>query len=321
MGTVMRSPFPRRGFGMIELLVVLAIIAILLALLLPAVQKVREAAARTQCVNNLKQLGLAVHNFESTFKRMPPLYGGSNGTTVVNSLKFPKIWGSTQVFLLPYIEQDNLYKKMAVGSPADFDPNLNGALNNPVLTYVCPADPSMTDGIASGGILGGSSYAVNAQVFAPLADERIEGGAMFPAVKANFTDRGSSLARLQDGTSNIILFTHTYALCGDSQGSAWGYGGGIGNVPSPVDTYQPWSRASYLKQTYRTAKNAAPFQNQPHPYTTKCVVTDPATPHANAMIVVLGDASVRSVMPTLSADTWNKACMPNDGNPLGRDWN
>ena len=178
----------------------------------------------------------------------------------------------------------------------------------------------MKDGIVNGGLLGGSSYAVNAQVFAPLTDENITGGAMYPANKANFTDRGMTIARIMDGSSNTIMFTHTYALCGDSQGSVWGYGAGVGKAPSAADTYQPWSRASYLKQTFLTAKNAPAFQNQPTPYAKKCVVTDPATPHANAMVVLLGDASVRTVAPTISADTWNKACLPNDGNPLGPDW-
>src|SRR5215468_10203317 len=116
----------RQGFTLIELLVVIAIIAILIALLVPAVQKVREAAARTQCTNNLKQIGLGCHNFESTFKRLPPLYGGANPgqTTQGASQKFNSIWGSTHVFLLPYIEMDNLYKKITNtgATPPTVDP-------------------------------------------------------------------------------------------------------------------------------------------------------------------------------------------------------
>src|SRR5580765_8994963 len=115
-------PKRRSGFTLIELLVVIAIIAILIALLVPAVQKVRDAAARTQCTNNLKQIGLGCHNFEGTFKRLPPLYGGSANGTTGASLKFPRTYGSTHVFLLPYVEQDNLYKKMATGSPPTYDP-------------------------------------------------------------------------------------------------------------------------------------------------------------------------------------------------------
>src|SRR5476649_2591575 len=105
--------YSRRGFTLIELLVVIAIIAILIALLVPAVQKVREAAARTQCISNIKQIGMGCHNFESTFKRLPPLYGGTKDPRVANSQKFPNHWGSTHVFILPFLEQDNLYKSMA----------------------------------------------------------------------------------------------------------------------------------------------------------------------------------------------------------------
>jgi prepilin-type N-terminal cleavage/methylation domain-containing protein len=317
----LRNHIKRRGFTLIELLVVIAIIAILIALLVPAVQKVREAAARTQCTNNLKQIGLGCHNFESTFKRLPPLYGGNKDGA---SLKFPNVWGSTTVFLLPYIEQDNLYKKMAVGNPVAYDPKQGGtptAQNSSVPTYTCPADPSMSDGIVNGGTLGGSSYAANAQVFAPLVDETITGGGLMQAGgKPNYCDRGAPLSRLGDGTSNIILFTHAYALCG-SAGSAWGYGTGVNGAPATTLNFQPWSRASYCKQTSMTKTTAQPFQNQPNPYTSACVPTDPATPHSSAMMVVLGDASVRSVVPSIGVDTWNKACLPNDGNVLPADWN
>jgi prepilin-type N-terminal cleavage/methylation domain-containing protein len=321
VGTLPQGHIKRRGFTLIELLVVIAIIAILIALLVPAVQKVREAAARTQCTNNLKQIGLGVANFESTFRRMPPLYGGSTAT-VLNSPKFPNVWGSTQVFLLSYIEMDNLYKKMATASPVSYIPSNAGSNQSVVSTYVCPADPSMSDGVVNGGTLGGCSYAANAQVFAPLADETLGGGGLMnPTTKPGWCDRGAPVSRLQDGSTNIIMFTHAYALCGQSWGSVWGYTAKAGQVPSATQSNQPWSRASYIKQTAFTANSQAPFQNQPNPYNTVCLPKDPSTPHSSAMMVALAGGSVRAITPSISVDTWNKACLPNDGNTLPADWN
>src|SRR5262249_55255106 len=102
-----------RGFTLIELLVVIAIIAILIALLVPAVQKVREAAARTQTTNNLKQIILATHSCNDAYKRLPPTYGDFPVSVGGNpwGVQQPSIFGTQFYFLLPFIEQDNIYKQ------------------------------------------------------------------------------------------------------------------------------------------------------------------------------------------------------------------
>src|SRR6202011_3608557 len=117
----------RPGFTLIELLVVIAIIAILMGLLVPAVQKVRSAAARIQCQNNLKQLGIAIHSHHDGQGYFPPSRTTGDGFSV-------------HVYLLPYIEQDNVYHSINFGAKWS-DPSNALAAGSVIKTYLCPADP------------------------------------------------------------------------------------------------------------------------------------------------------------------------------------
>ena len=156
-----QRPKPRRGFTLIELLVVIAIIAVLIGLLLPAVQKVREAAARTQSANNLKQIALASHLCHDTHKRLPPMLGdfpgpGPNGAT-----------GTLFFHLLPFVEQDNLYRRALNPATGRHEASFAGVNATPVAAYRNPADPSSGDEPTING-LAVCGYAANFLVFGRL---------------------------------------------------------------------------------------------------------------------------------------------------------
>ena len=157
----------RRGFTLIELLVVIAIIAVLVGLLVPAVQKVRDAANRMSSSNNLKQIGIALHNCHDTNNKLPTVHGcfptTGNGDDW-NNKRIPAAFGTQQYFLLPFIEQNNLYNSTQVNANGG-QPSHSWNLNTPVKTFMAPNDSSLpADGLTWGG-RGATSYSANWHAF------------------------------------------------------------------------------------------------------------------------------------------------------------
>ncbi|HVK10041.1 MAG TPA: DUF1559 domain-containing protein [Gemmataceae bacterium] len=206
---------PRRaGFTLIELLVVIAIIAVLVGLLLPAVQKIRVAANRMSSANNLKQLGLALHNHEGTYGRFPGMMpaGPSNAT----SFGF-----SVHAQLLPFIEQENLGRQIDFNQPLfvgafpgpsfALNPAIAQAARTPVKTFLCPGDgqkPLFTTN-SGGGVHAGTNYVVNlgSGVAGPGATAVNGYDSRFPADGLFFYGPGEPVAGITDGTSNTLFMS------------------------------------------------------------------------------------------------------------------
>jgi prepilin-type N-terminal cleavage/methylation domain-containing protein len=274
----------RYGFTLIELLVVSAIIAVLVGLLLPAVQKVREAAARTQDANNFKQIGLAVHHCNDTYRRLPPAYG--NFPNPNGQVGPPAGLGTLQYFLLPFLEGDNLYNSATVTS--------DNIMNTPFKVYMGPADPTMpSDGIVvsmmMGGPFGGCSYSCNYLVFG---------------------DNPGGLAKIPqtfpDGTSNTIIFSQVYTDCSGME-YMWTMGS-CGNPPTWPYYYDP--KANYLSLPL---PQMGPNPNQCDPMLLQ-------SPYAGFILAGMGDGSVRSVSSSVSQYSWNLAVNPNDGKVFDGSW-
>jgi len=297
------------GFTLIELLVVIAIIAILIGLLLPAVQKVREAAARTQSMNNLKQMSLAMHNMNDTFGLLPPMVGFYPQTTNTGNGQAGtpgNTRGTLFYHLLPFIEQDNAQKAMAVNHPDSW------WCGFPIKTYLNPADPGEP---ASGLVDSGSpryaaGYAPNEWVF--------NAGSSYGL--ANHVGIGQTVGTASiprtflDGTSNTILFTERYAVCGNSTSSVasyyWGETGGncnrVGGQGGNGSTPGVYSILSTP-------------QNKPAPFA-QCNPCLLQGTQSGGILVGLGDGSTRLVSTSVSLSTWQRAILPNDGLSLGSDW-
>ncbi len=312
---------PRRrcAFTLIELLVVIAIIAILMGLLLPAVQKVREAAARMKCSNNLKQIGLAVHNYYSSYNELPP---------GVDTKRY-----AAQVFLLPYLEQDNIYKLINFSVTADNAAN-NTARAMVIPGFLCPSDPQS----AMPAGWPGNNYLFNYGPDIWWQQPNTHG------VFGMFTNRGVKLEGISDGTSNTACFSER--MKGDWSNAIVTPRTDLinprGTLPTTLDEATTLCHAAdptNLSYQWRSdcggywiqGNHWTLYQHAALPNDRLCgwpsnfggnntMFSGPSSAHTNGVNLLMCDGSVHFVTNSVSLTTWRALGTRDGGETPGNDW-
>jgi prepilin-type N-terminal cleavage/methylation domain-containing protein/prepilin-type processing-associated H-X9-DG protein len=331
---------PRNGFTLIELLVVIAIIAILIALLLPAVQQAREAARRTQCRNNLKQLGLALHNYHDTHSIFP-----KGHTETANGAGSKDYRGfSPHAMILPFIDQGPLYNLINFNIVSDTGTNL--ALNNTTIpAFLCPSDLQFARGSTTSAQTSGSgvNYAVSGGSNLYYGANTTDANGMFNRMaKVKMSD-------VTDGTSNVLLASEQLIPNSDATGklAATIQNGSIGTMATTfalagsldafattcVDT-NPTCDSFYRENskwmTGGGGQTLITSMNPPNSRRPNCIsgcsgcwagtgsgVWTARSRHTGGVHAVLADGSVRFVSENVDLLTWQRLGARADGAPLG----
>ena len=314
-----RSP---RGFTLIELLVVIAIIAVLIGLLLPAVQKVREAAARMSCSNNLKQLGVALHNYNTAQSHFPSGYLWQQIWT--NAQSDESTWIS---HLLPYIEQDNLGQTYNGGLSGHWfgEPSAD-PLVDPVRTaflkiFLCPSDispvalvPSASPYFARGNYVANNGIGPMSVAMAPPFNPKST--VVTPGVFLQ--NSNTRVADITDGLANTAFVSELIKVPSTDDGR------GIMHYPEGPLYQHNFTPNSSSPDQFRTSLCVsipeAPCVGAYPDWSTRAVILTARSRHSGGVNLLLGDGSGRFVNNNISLATWRALATVSAGDILGSDF-